>query len=558
MCLTRVVFLGEDNSVKLGDFGLSKIMRSHDFASTYVGTPFYMSPEICAAERYTLRSDIWSLGCIIYELCARDPPFNATTHFNLVNKIKVGKYPDLPAGYSPELQEVIRKCLRVNPNTRPDTASLLDLPIVRLVRKEKEVVALGKVLATKESKLDLQIKQAEEQLNSFEAEKQNKTQEVESSVRREWEVKARLEIDKHIQREKMRLTKEFETEVRSKVELELSKPTSSKEYDIPQSSVSTNDDAEFPSTTDLTSLSLESPTLQKSAPLRKSTRTPFGRAQTMFVGSPMDIQMAEPSPMSIASLSLSPRRNGAGPGTDGSKNIFTIATDKIDNDRWQGTLAYSTDEGEDEDDLPLPSPTRQKPASKNPFNKPIRPTLVSQKTAPQKPNNQPSIFSKPQAPTTSGHSDTQKPAPEKKTASPSRRLSKIPSSTSLVPVSPDRGSPVRRSKSSRALLTNTTNLPPSAAATTISDDLAKQVTKGNMMKGRTLLELAQARAGGRPVSSHGLDSDSGITKRKGLDFKGRMDALTNKLEAPTWDPERDEMPSPFLDRRGGRGIRGGF
>ena len=51
----NIVFLGEDNSVKLGDFGLSKMIKSHDFASTYVGTPFYMSPEICAAEKYTLK-----------------------------------------------------------------------------------------------------------------------------------------------------------------------------------------------------------------------------------------------------------------------------------------------------------------------------------------------------------------------------------------------------------------------------------------------------------------------------------------------------------------------
>ena len=78
------------------------------------------------------------------------------------------------------------------------------------------------------------------------------------------------------------------------------------------------------------------------------------------------------------------------------------------------------------------------------------------------------------------------------------------------------------------------------------------------MKGRTLLELAQARAGGRPMSSHGHDSDSGMTKRQGLDFKGRMEALNDKLEAPTWDPERDEMPSPFLVRGGGRGIRGRY
>ncbi len=62
------IFLDEDNTVKLGDFGLSKLMQSNDFAHTYVGTPYYMSPEIAGGESYTLYSDIWSLGCIMYEL----------------------------------------------------------------------------------------------------------------------------------------------------------------------------------------------------------------------------------------------------------------------------------------------------------------------------------------------------------------------------------------------------------------------------------------------------------------------------------------------------------
>ena len=104
---TTTVFLGDDNSVKLGDFGLSKILQSHDFASTYVGTPFYMSPEICKAEQYGPHSDIWALGCIIYEMCAKQPPFNAKTHFDLIQKIKSGRYPDIPACYSAELRKVI-------------------------------------------------------------------------------------------------------------------------------------------------------------------------------------------------------------------------------------------------------------------------------------------------------------------------------------------------------------------------------------------------------------------------------------------------------------------
>src|ERR1700712_1409421 len=87
-----LVFLDDDNNVKLGDFGLSKIIKSHDFASTYVGTPYYMSPELAGSERYSSASDIWSLGCIIYELCTLDVPFNARSHMELFQKIRAGNF----------------------------------------------------------------------------------------------------------------------------------------------------------------------------------------------------------------------------------------------------------------------------------------------------------------------------------------------------------------------------------------------------------------------------------------------------------------------------------
>ena len=199
--------MGEDNTVKLGDFGLSKIMQSHDFASTYVGTPFYMSPEICAAERYTLKSDIWSLGCIIYELCSREPPFNAKSHFQLVQKIKEGKIAPLPNVYSPELNAVIKDCLRVNPDRRPDTVALLNLPTVKLMRKEKEVVELGKLLRTKEETTAHRLREAEERIQKLDAERAQMRLEIESSLRREWEVKAQLEINRLVQVEIEKLQK---------------------------------------------------------------------------------------------------------------------------------------------------------------------------------------------------------------------------------------------------------------------------------------------------------------------------------------------------------------
>ncbi|KAH8927139.1 kinase-like protein [Atractiella rhizophila] len=109
------VFLDKDNNLKLGDFGLSKAMSVAAFTNTYVGTPYYMSPELISGSDYGRSSDIWSLGCLIYELCAWHPPFHeAKTQVELAKLIKEGKIPDLPKGYSSTLAGVIRSMLRQN------------------------------------------------------------------------------------------------------------------------------------------------------------------------------------------------------------------------------------------------------------------------------------------------------------------------------------------------------------------------------------------------------------------------------------------------------------
>jgi NIMA (never in mitosis gene a)-related kinase 2 len=516
-----------------------------------------MSPEICAAERYTLKCDIWSLGCIIYELCSREPPFNAKSHFQLVQKIKEGKISPIPSVYSPELMAVIKDCLKVNPDRRPDTAQLLNLPVVKLMRKEKEVVELGRMLKTKEDIAAQRLQEAEEKVKKIEAERVQAKQDIEAIVRREWEVKARLEIDRQVQLEIERLQKKFDAEVQRRVETELSRrpgsipasndfSSSLNQNDIPLSSVSTNEDGEFPSTTDLTELSIESPELVKA--MKKSTRTPFARAQTMFAGTPMDIEMAEPSPMSIASLSLSPRRNCGTKAPSSGKNIFTATCGS--REVFQPTLTSS--ESEDEEDLTMPqSPTLQK-SSKNPFKAfGGRPALVSQNTAPvHKLNSQPNIFAAAKAnsgtnlPASSSQPDlrpaTSNNVLKERPASPNRRLSKIPSSANIG-LDPS-ASPTRKPSFNRK----------APAGTSDPADLNKLAIKNNMAmkanvapRGRTLVELAQARAGGRPVDSNGNVTDEGSPK--GARFADRM--AQREREAPTWDPERDEMPSPFLVRQ---------
>ncbi|KAG9309207.1 kinase-like domain-containing protein [Chiua virens] len=140
------VFLDENNSVKLGDFGLSKALPQASFANTYVGTPYYMSPELMQEKAYDSKSDIWSLGCLIYELCALKPPFHeAKTHAELSILIRNGRIPPLPKGYSQTLSSVIKAMLNLNPAMRPSATQLLQHERLALITK---VVEAEKMLST--------------------------------------------------------------------------------------------------------------------------------------------------------------------------------------------------------------------------------------------------------------------------------------------------------------------------------------------------------------------------------------------------------------------------
>lgn len=120
------IFLDERLNVKLGDFGLARILDSSmDFAKTHVGTPYYMSPEQVTEAKYNEKSDIWSLGCLVYELCALVPPFKATNHLALAVKIQQGRFSRLPSHFSSELEKTVRAMLRLEPAKRPKIEHVL-------------------------------------------------------------------------------------------------------------------------------------------------------------------------------------------------------------------------------------------------------------------------------------------------------------------------------------------------------------------------------------------------------------------------------------------------
>jgi len=129
---TQNVFLLGNGRLVLGDLGISKVLDgTMDFAQTCIGTPYYMSPEIFKNKPYSFKSDIWALGCVLYEMTTLNHAFDANSLNGLATKIVKGKYPPIHAKYSKFLRELIGQMLLLNPQQRPDLDQILRKPFIK-------------------------------------------------------------------------------------------------------------------------------------------------------------------------------------------------------------------------------------------------------------------------------------------------------------------------------------------------------------------------------------------------------------------------------------------
>ncbi|XP_062057052.1 serine/threonine-protein kinase Nek4 isoform X9 [Lepus europaeus] len=129
---TQNVFLTRTNIIKVGDLGIARVLENHcDMASTLIGTPYYMSPELFSNKPYNYKSDVWALGCCVYEMATLKHAFNAKDMNSLVYRIIEGKLPPMPKDYSPELAELIRTMLSKRPDERPSVRSILRQPYIK-------------------------------------------------------------------------------------------------------------------------------------------------------------------------------------------------------------------------------------------------------------------------------------------------------------------------------------------------------------------------------------------------------------------------------------------
>ena len=178
------VFLFRDGTAKLGDLNVSKI-SFRGLGCTQTGTPYYASPEVWKDNPYNLKSDIWSLGCLCYELLMLKTPFRAENMEALFRKVMKGKYPEINKKYSNKFDNVISYMLQLKPENRPNTQQILNMPEIKQKIKELNIYPLSEEQMNINTELNKRINSGKSRVSninkSFQSNEQNSITQVQNA-----------------------------------------------------------------------------------------------------------------------------------------------------------------------------------------------------------------------------------------------------------------------------------------------------------------------------------------------------------------------------------------
>jgi len=245
----RNIFL-KNNMIKIGDFGISRILvNTNDIATTVTGTPYYMAPEILKHEGYNSKSDIWSLGVILYEMCTLKKPFGGENLVSVMFKIVSGDIPSLPNLFDRELKKIFTRMLEREPSSRISASEILKTSYItqHLQNLTEDMSATMKGLNN--AKLKRESREIAEALNNNKLKKKSSarpmTPKEQLKLRKQQKADNNAEILKKVTasayNEGRRKFSKFKEE-QSKVRVSFT-PTSDNDSNVPNSNIEFDDDA---------------------------------------------------------------------------------------------------------------------------------------------------------------------------------------------------------------------------------------------------------------------------------------------------------------------------